>query len=146
MDIARKFKESHNNVMILSPVRHLPMPLEHEICLLDFALPSKSEIAETLETVLDTLRRRDLKINLTRGDRERLAIAGQGLTRDEFENALAKSAVKSRGKLNATMIDEIVYSKKQIIQKSGLLEFFDTSDSMDQIGGLESLRNKTCIV
>jgi SpoVK/Ycf46/Vps4 family AAA+-type ATPase len=139
-DMTRKFKESHNNVIILSPIRHLPLSMEHEIFLLDFPLPSKNEISETLETVLDTLRRRDLKINLTKGDRERLAIAGQGLTRDEFENALAKSVVKSRGKLNATMIDEIVYSKKQIIQKSGLLEFFDTSDSMDQIGGLENLK------
>ncbi|GAF96576.1 unnamed protein product, partial [marine sediment metagenome] len=139
-DIARKFKASHNNVIILSPIRELPASLEHEICLLDFPLPTKGNMAETLESILNTLRCRNVKINLNKGDRERLVIAGQGLTLDEFENSLAKSVVKSRGKLDAAMIDEIVYSKKQIIQKSGLLEFFDTNDSMDQIGGLENLK------
>lgn len=139
-DITRKFRQSHNNIVILTPVLELPPSLEHEICLQHFPLPSRDDIAGTLESALNTLKRRSVKIQLSKGDRERLVIAGRGLTIEEFENSLAKAVVKRRGKLNATMIDEIVGSKKQIIQKSGLLEFFDTNETMDQIGGLEHLK------
>jgi SpoVK/Ycf46/Vps4 family AAA+-type ATPase len=140
-DVARHFKESHNSIIILSPIRDLPRSLEHEIYLLDFALPTKDNLSTTLASVLSTLKSRRVKIELSNVDRERLIIAGQGLAMDEFENCLARTVVKSRGIIDATMIDEIVASKKQIIKKTGILEFFDTRETMDQVGGLENLKS-----
>lgn len=139
-DVARHFKENHNSIIILSSIRDLPRSLEHEIYLLDFALPTKDNLSSTLASVLSTLQSRRIKIELSKVDRERLIIAGQGLAMDEFENCLARAVVKSRGIIDATMIDEIVASKKQIIKKKGILEFFDTRETMDQVGGLENLK------
>ncbi len=140
-DIARHFKASRNSIVILSPIRDLPRALEHEIYLLDFGLPSKDNLSATLESVLTTLAQRGVVIELDQADRERLIIAGQGLAMDEFENCLARAVVKSKGIIDATMIDEIVASKKQIIKKTGILEFFDTRETMDQVGGLENVKS-----
>jgi len=140
-DIARHFKASRNSIVILSPIRDLPRALEHEIYLLDFGLPSKDNLSATLESVLTTLAQRGVTIELDQTDRERLIIAGQGLAMDEFENCLARAVVKSKGIIDATMIDEIVASKKQIIKKTGILEFFDTRETMDQVGGLENVKS-----
>jgi ATP-dependent 26S proteasome regulatory subunit len=140
-DVARHFKANRNSIVILSPVRDLPRSLEHEIDLLDFALPSGPDLASTLESVFSTLKHRSIQVELSAAERERLVIAGRGLVMDEFENCLARAVVKSKGRVDATMIDEIVASKKQIIKKTGILEFFDTTETMDQVGGLENLKS-----
>jgi len=139
-DIARRFKQSRNNVVILAPVCELPAGLEPEICLLDFPFPSTDDLNSALASAFTTLERRKVKINLTAGDRERLIAAGRGLTIDEFENSLARAVVRSGGKVEPRIIDEIIQSKKQIIQKSGILEFFDAKDHMEQVGGLDYLK------
>ena len=139
-DVARHFKESQNSIIILSPIRDMPLALEHEIYLLDFPLPARDDLSATLESVLATLERRRVKIQLNGTDRERLVNAGQGLTMDEFENCLARAVVKSRGRIDSTMIDEITASKKQIVKKKGILEFFNARETMDQVGGLENLK------
>jgi SpoVK/Ycf46/Vps4 family AAA+-type ATPase len=139
-DVARHFKESHNSIIILSPIRELPLALEHEIYLLDFALPAKEDLSSTLASVISTLEGRRVKIELNSADRERLINAGQGLTMDEFENCLARAVVKSSGIIDSKLIDEIVASKKQIIKKTGILEFFDARETMEQVGGLENLK------
>jgi hypothetical protein len=139
-DVARQFKESQNSIIVLSPIRDLPRTLEHEVYLLDFPLPARDDLSTALEAVLATLGRRRVTIQLNASDRERLVIAGQGLTMDEFENCLARAVVKSRGRIDSTMIDEITASKKQIVKKKGILEFFDARETMDQVGGLENLK------
>jgi SpoVK/Ycf46/Vps4 family AAA+-type ATPase len=139
-DIAQRFKSSRNNVIVHSPVCELPHSLVHEISLLDFALPSKTTLTSTLESVLKTLAQRKVKIKLSQKDREQLILAGQGLTLDEFETSLAKAVVNHKAIIDLTIIDEIVVSKKEIIKKSGILEFFDARETMDQIGGLENLK------
>ena len=139
-DVARHFKLSHNNVVILSPSHDLPRTLEQEIYLVDFKLPSNEDLTGTLESVLSTLKQRSVKIHLSAADRERLVTAGQGLVMEEFENCLARGVVKSRGIIDHRMIDEMVASKKQIIKKTGILDFFDSRENMDHIGGLDNLK------
>jgi len=139
-DVARHFKQSQNSVVILSAIRDLPLALEHEIYLLDFPLPAREDLSAALESVLATLAHRQVTIQLNGSDRERLVNAGQGLTMDEFENCLARAVVQSRGRIDSTMIDEITASKKQIVKKKGILEFFDVRETMDQVGGLENLK------
>jgi ATP-dependent 26S proteasome regulatory subunit len=139
-DIAQQFKSSRNNLIVHSPVCELPASLVHEISLLEFPLPPKSTLSSLLETVLNTLSRRKIDIQLNKKDREQLTMAGQGLTLDEFETALAKAVVKNKGNIDQTIIHQIIVSKKQIIKKSGILEFFDTTETMETVGGLEYLK------
>ncbi|MFC1812594.1 AAA family ATPase [Thermodesulfobacteriota bacterium] len=138
-DLARIFQESRNNIVILSPVLELPQSVAHEVSVLDFPLPSKDALHKTLTAVLKTLQQRRAEVNLSKGDRERLIVAAQGLTMAEFENCLAKAIVKNR-KVDSGTIDVMVIEKKHLIKKAGLLEFFDAGETMEQVGGLDALK------
>lgn len=140
-DLARRFKTSRNSIVISAPLLELPRSIESEISVAAFPLPEKTELGEVLEAALKALRKRGLKIDLNAGDKERLAIAGQGMTRDQFEECLAKAVVECRGIVDADIIEHIISGKKQIIRKTGLLEFFDRSETMDQVGGLLVLKD-----
>jgi SpoVK/Ycf46/Vps4 family AAA+-type ATPase len=63
-----------------------------------------------------------------------------GLTLAEAENVLAKTLVQNRG-LNEKSLGIINAEKKQIIRKSGLLEYYDTEETMESVGGLDELKN-----
>ncbi len=139
-DISKKLKASHSSVIILSPVLTLPPQLAHDVCVLDFPLPTQAEIRSGIENIFQTLRGRKVTVRLTPAEKERLVAAGQGLTMDEMENGLAKAVVTSGGHVDAGIIDEILKEKKQVIRKSGLLEFFETDETLQQVGGLEGLK------
>jgi SpoVK/Ycf46/Vps4 family AAA+-type ATPase len=62
-----------------------------------------------------------------------------GLTLDEAENAFARAMVKD-GTLDATDIPAVLEEKKQIIRKSGLLEYFSTDDTIKDVGGMDLLK------
>jgi len=139
-DLLKKFKESKNTIVILSSVLEIPESLKHSVCIQEYPLPTRKELSTALHDVIQSLKKSRLKIQLNQGDRERLVIAGQGLTMDQFENCLATAVVRNRGIIDANIIDEIVFEKKRIIKQSGVLEFFDTSETMEQVGGLSVLK------
>jgi len=140
-DVALRFLESKSNIIILSPVLEVPNSLEHEVTVLEFPLPSKAELSVILSSILKTLKKKKLQINLTSGEEEKVVTAGQGMTMNQFENCLAKAMVKSSGKIDAKIIDEIISGKKQILKQGGLLEFFDSRDTMEHIGGFAALKD-----
>jgi SpoVK/Ycf46/Vps4 family AAA+-type ATPase len=72
--------------------------------------------------------------------RESIVHALLGLTLAEAENVLAKTLVQNRG-FGKESLEIINAEKKQIIRKSGLLEYYDTDETMSSVGGLDSLKN-----
>jgi ATPase family associated with various cellular activities (AAA)/AAA+ lid domain len=139
-DTARRFKEAQNTLVILSAVQELPPTLEHAVCMADFPLPAKRELSVVLDAVQKKYPQRDGTARLSGADRERLCDAGQGLTLAEFELCLVRAAVRSKGRLNASVYDDIIAGKKQIVRKSGLLEYYDTGETVEQVGGLAHLK------
>ncbi|MDH7570640.1 MAG: AAA family ATPase [Armatimonadota bacterium] len=130
----------NRTIILLSPVMVLPQELEKDITVVDFPLPSTEERAAILRAVEESLQRQGrAKVNLDRGARERLLSAAQGLTASEMENALAR-AVIARQALDADTIPLILSEKKQIIRKSGVLEYFAPEEEFADIGGLDALK------
>jgi SpoVK/Ycf46/Vps4 family AAA+-type ATPase len=80
-----------------------------------------------------------LDLKLDPGVKEEIIHALLGLTLSEAENVLAKTLVRHRG-LGLTSVDVILTEKKQIIRKSGLLEYYDAQEGMDSVGGLDALK------
>lgn len=138
-DLSGILSASHKNVVILSPVASIPPSLEQDIHIIDYPFPARAELSAKLTEILDVLTLKKVPAELTPAERERLSIAGQGLTLKDFENAIAKAVVKHR-RADISALDDILSEKKQIIRKTGLLEFFDTRESMQQIGGLNALK------
>jgi SpoVK/Ycf46/Vps4 family AAA+-type ATPase len=136
-DIATELKESRKTLVILSPVLQFPPELEKDITVLDYALPTLEELDQSLERVIRSAKSQaSVKLKLSEEERERVLKAAQGLTCTEAENVFAKSLVMA-GKLD---LDIIVAEKKQIIRKSRILEYYESKENFDYVGGMAALK------
>lgn len=134
-DIINDLKESHKTLVILSPVLRFPLELEKDITVLDYGLPTLDELAQSLDRVLRSAR--GLKIALDEETREKILHSARGLTCIEAENVFAKSLVTKRG----LDLDIIVAEKRQIIRKSRVLEYYDSVENFDYVGGMDLLKD-----
>ena len=80
-----------------------------------------------------------LPVELNDEDRLVMVRAASGLTANEAALAFRGAAVKLSG-LNAGAARLVVESKTQIIRKTGILDYYDQSESFADVGGLGRLR------
>lgn len=133
-NLARHLNKSRKTVVILSPSLRIPPDLAEEITVLDLLPPGYDEIAAELDTLLEKL-----PVRLSPGGRDALIKAGLGLMLSRIKLALAR-AVASYGVLDERAISLMLEEKKQRIRRTEVLEFWPTSESMDDIGGLDRLK------
>jgi len=127
--------------VIITPIREIAPELEKEITLIDLPLPDHQYVTQFVAAFIDRVDKSPkVHIEATRNLVNALADAAVGLTKAEIENCLAKALVHGFG-LHSNDVRFILEEKRQIIRKSGILEYIDTKDlSLDQIGGLETLK------
>jgi SpoVK/Ycf46/Vps4 family AAA+-type ATPase len=140
-DAARALKASNKTVIFLSPKLLLPDELSKEIVVFDFDLPSLEELDAALHESLEQAKhdQRIKGIRLKKGQRERLLKASQGLTIDEMKSVLSKAFVAHQ-KLGEATIPLMLEEKKQIIRKSGVLEYYSPEETFAEIGGVRQLK------
>ncbi len=132
-DLARNLKETLKTVFLISPLLVIPPELDKEIAVVEYPLPELAEIGTILDRVMSMVPGKAAPVD---EEREHIVEAALGLTADEAENVFAKSLVQTGG----FDIDVILSEKERIVRKSGVLEFFRTHETMDNIGGLEELK------
>lgn len=139
-DVASSIRSSIyvKNIVIIAPILELPIELQKDVTVFDFALPNVSEIKDLLNSMIET----NLGDNCTLTDEERefFAKTAQGLTLQEAENAFARAMVE-RKHLSLEELDIIMDEKCQVIKKTGILEFIKTDLKMEDVGGLENLKH-----
>ena len=136
-DLARNLKKSEKTLIFLSPLLQLPPELEKEISVLDFALPTREELDQALERVIRSTRvRAVLHLDLKGEKRERVLKAAQGLTIGEAEKVFSKSVVLRKD----LDLDIIIAEKEQLIRKSGILEYTESVEDINHVGGLSELK------
>ena len=139
-ELGHQLKGSFTTVVFVSPTLKIPIELEKDISVLDVPLPGFGDLRGLLREIVQVIRANNrVKIELTNQDAEALIRAAQGLTLSEAENAFAK-AIANDGKLAADDIALVLDEKKQILRKSGLIEYISTDETMGSVGGLEHLK------
>jgi hypothetical protein len=139
-ELCHRLKTSYTTVMLVSPTLLIPPELEKEISVIDVPLPTFSDLFRLLKEIVDVLRRNSkINIDLNQAQAEQLVRAALGLTLSEAENAFAK-AVATDNRLSAADVKLILEEKRQVIRKSGLLEYYPTEESLASIGGLQHLK------
>jgi SpoVK/Ycf46/Vps4 family AAA+-type ATPase len=133
-DAIASFKGTQKTIILMSPVQSVPIELEKEVAVLDFAMPDMAELNQVLSQHLDQSRRR-----LATEGREKLLKAALGLTRDEAEKVYRKAQVTA-GRLTEEEVDIILSEKKQLIRRNGILEYIEEDETLDAVGGLEELK------
>lgn len=139
-EVAFSLKSTFKTIVMVSPMMEMPQDLEKELTIVDFDLPAARHLAALLARIVDEVKgNAKLKIELSPTLREQVVHSLLGLTLNEAENVLAKALVQNRG-LNEKSLDVIHDEKKQIIRKNGLLEYYETHENLQSVGGLDGLK------
>ena len=138
-DLSRDLRNTRKNVILLSSVMKIPPEVEKDMAVLDWDLPQRGEIRAMLdELVKDYEGTEHIGDAATEEGRRHLVDAALGLTLLEARNAYQKSIVSSKKRLDVlTVLSE----KKHIIRKSGILEYYEAQEALDDVGGLEILKS-----
>lgn len=140
-DLAQALRFTYVSVIVLAPPFSIPGELEKDLTIVDFPLPTLVELQDLLERIeVEVLGTADFQITKDVEQRRRLLEAALGLTLSEAENVFAKTLVKT-GRLSAEEVSVIFSEKRQIVRKSGLLEYVDVNEQLEDIGGLDNLKN-----
>lgn len=116
--------------------------LEKSIVVVPYELPDRNQIESRMRkniTHLKTNAKGKLtktKLDYTDEEYERFTTAMQGLTEQEAEVALT-TCIVHLGKLDER---KLLREKKQIVQKSEILEYIDAAPAMADVGGLDSAK------
>lgn len=136
-NLAQKLEPSGKCIFITSPNKRVPDELKDDIGVIDLPMPRESELNELLSNVAQS---NSITVELDTEQKQRFLQAALGLTSQHAKRVLTKAAVVSRGKINESHIKMITEEKRQVIRQSEALEFFPVSETMDDIGGLEQLK------
>ena len=140
-EVSATMQNTYKTIIIVSPTFEMPPELEKDMTVVDFDLPAENDFAALLgrivEEVKDNLK---LNVKMDTKTREQIVHALLGLTLTEAENVLAKTLVEYRC-LGEKSLNVIYGEKKQIIRKSGLLEYYDAEGDLASVGGLDALKN-----
>ncbi len=140
-DLVSQLKRSYKTVILVSPVLKIPPELEKDITVFDLPLPDPKELGQVLKSLLEPYRNSDkVNVDLSPELHEKVVQATTGLTRNEAENVYAKALISNRNFSEADL-PLIIEEKKQLIRKSGILDFIGLSTQMGVVGGLEKLKH-----
>lgn len=135
-DAYRQLKGRGKFILLTSPRLLLPEDLKKEIHLVEYELPDDHEILFILTAVA---KRFFGTAGFAEADAKRLAMALKGLTADEIEHTVSK-VFGRRAVFDEQAFFEILAEKEQASKKEGVLEYVPPRLTLDDIGGLENLK------
>ncbi len=140
-DLGFALRNTRKTIIIVSPKVQIPLELEKSITIVDLPLPTYEELANLLkEMATSSSGTRRFRISLTPQEADAFTKAALGLTLGEAENAFAKAIVRDNV-LDGNDLQALTDEKKQVVRKSGLLEYCDVTEPMHHIGGMDLLKD-----
>ena len=135
-DLYESIKRSYKTVVVVAPIKKIPADLEKAVYFLNMPLPDVPMLKKLLKEIVQAVRGdKRIRIELPEAKYEGMANAALGLTLEEAERVFFKAIIR-----DARLADEDVQyvrdEKRQIVQKSGLLEYYETTEDLDTVGGL----------
>ena len=121
-------------IIVVSEVETVPKELEKFTSILDIPNMSKDEIEKYILKFS-----KDNNIKVDKKDIGEIAISLKGLTKLEIDHVL-NMIIESKNNISISGRDIIIKEKGQIIKKSSILEIIDFKEKIEDIGGLEGLK------
>jgi SpoVK/Ycf46/Vps4 family AAA+-type ATPase len=136
-DLSSRLRGRDQTLFLCAPTLNLPVELEKDVTVVEFPLPDEEDILAQVDAVISSMRGRPgVNVDLSDEEKELIVRSAQGLTADEIESALARSLVETK----TLSVGQIIEEKKQIVRKSGMLQFYPADSSLDDVGGHELLK------
>ncbi len=134
-NLARLLKSQPKNIIIIAPQVQIPEELAEVITVVDFALPSASEIKTEIERLISATGQ-----NLSGEFLDELVRAAQGLSLERIRRVLTK-AIASNGKLESDDVELILEEKRSSIRQTKILDYYPATEQISDIGGLDNLKS-----
>lgn len=134
-NLSKILKTQPKNIIIISSELSIPDSLKELITIVEFPLPSYQEIYDELTRLVKSLQQ-----PVTETTINNLTVACQGLSMERIRRVLSK-IIAQYGEISDSSTPLILEEKKQIIQKTQLLEFCLADKKLSDLGGLNNFKN-----
>ena len=133
--------KENKSIIVLSSSFELPSDLEKIIPVIDCPLPDKKEIEDKVKDLLSKASKRQeiadkFQLEYSNDELDHITNSFRGLTLTECEQICTYCIIK-----HSKLLPEVISNqKKDIIRKSGLLDWISEDIDMSLIGGLDGLK------
>ena len=134
-DLCTQMQRKSQSIIMISPRMQVPEELDKSMTIIDIPLPNQEEVSQLL-TVLCTAQKIEISSELF----ARFVRGALGLTEKEIKRLFSKILLSGR-RFSEEDLSVQIEEKRRMIRKSQFLEFWDTRDLPDDIGGMDSLKN-----
>src|SRR5947199_6984449 len=139
-DVGQKFSANRRTLILTAPSIEMPPELVSLVEYLELQLPDPLRLRQIIEETFKRLSNiYTLQLKADAAAVDAMAANLRGLTEEEAERAVSQALV-ARYSLCAEMITDILQAKKELLRRSGMLEFVDSSENLGDVGGLENLK------
>jgi ATP-dependent 26S proteasome regulatory subunit len=137
-DLAGKLAAKAQAVVMVTPAACVPLELEKELTIMDLPPPDRAELDRILEQCLTETGHQG-RLRSDPELREAVLRAGIGLTGREIGRVLRR-ALQLHPDFSRAQVKEVLAEKKQVLRQTELLEFHDVEESLEEVGGLDLLK------
>jgi SpoVK/Ycf46/Vps4 family AAA+-type ATPase len=134
--VAQRLKYTRTSMIVLAPSRVVPEELRDEAVIVELAPPGTGELERVLDDLAETP---NVRVDLTPLGREKLVQAALGMTVSQARRVYAKAVVSDKA-LDDRHIEMVTREKQSVIRESEALEFYAVTETTDDVGGLDVLK------
>ncbi len=139
-DVAQQFGTDRRTLVITAPAITFPPELEGLIEYIDLPLPDVKRLRQLVDQIFTRLaKKHNLKQKLDAAGATAVVENLRGLTEDETERAVSQAIIAHYGLVPEVAVD-VLDAKKNLLRRSGMVEFIEASDTMASVGGLDNLK------
>lgn len=135
-NLAQGLKYTRKTIIVTMPNSRVPEELRDNAVVLECSPPGVAELKATLEHLAKAP---GVRVALDDGEVEKLVTAALGLSANQAQRVFSR-AIVSHGLLDERDIARIMAEKKQIIRESGALEYYEPTETVSDVGGLQALK------
>lgn len=143
-NMTQEFTSQRKAVILLNTALTLPEDLSKSCAVIDWPLPEYEHIEEKVKKVLEyadknqELKNKGFKTVYADTEVQEIVRAFQGLTLQEIELLCTYMMISDSNKLDPIKIASV---KRDIIRKTGLLDWIDVEQDFSQVGGLKGVKS-----
>jgi len=135
-NVVSKLRQTRKSIVIIGSTNQIPEQLKDDVFLVDFSLPAAADIEQVLRGMSQVP---GASIRLSERGREKLVRAALGLSAAQATRVFSKALVCD-GVLDDRHIEMVTEEKRQVIRESQSLEFLPVSETVDDLGGFDMLK------
>ncbi len=139
-DLVEECFDKGKYAVISSPIQFIPDELNRSIVFLELTVPDVVELSGFLEREAEGIRAKGGTADTTPATLHQLSRALLGLTIDEARFAVRR-ALSISNSLDPESVPALLEEKRLLVNRSGLIQCVPTTGSLDDIGGLETMKS-----